>query len=52
MLPIDGSKLRSICLVAEVFEHPQFNRFTPGISGVVYEPIRITGDIGFQKNIS
>jgi hypothetical protein len=52
MLSIDGSKLRSICLVAEVFEHPQFNRFTPGISGIVYEPIRNTSDIGFQKNIS
>ena len=52
MFPIDGSKLRMIYLVAEVFEHPQYNRFTPGINGIVYEPIRATRDIGFQDNIS
>ena len=52
MFPADGSKLRMIPLVAEVFEHPQYNRFTPGISGIVYEPMRSTKDIGFQDNIS
>jgi hypothetical protein len=52
MFPIDGSKLRTIHLVAEVFEHPQFNRFTPGISGIVYEPLPFTRDIGFNDNIS
>ncbi len=41
-----------IYLVAEVFEHPQFNRFTSGASGIVYEPIRRTQAIGFQNNIS
>ena len=41
-----------IYLVAEVFEHPQYNRFTPGISGIVYEPVRRTRNIGFQDNIS
>ena len=52
MFPIDGSKLRTIHLVAEVFEHPQFNRFTPGIRGVVYQPTPYTRDIGFNDNIS
>ena len=52
MFPIDGSKLRTICLVAEVFEHAQYNRFTQGIGGIVYEPLRSTRDIGFQDNIS
>lgn len=52
MLPIDGSKLRMIHLVAEVFEHPQYNRFTQGISGIVYESIRYIRDIGFNDNIS
>jgi regulation of enolase protein 1 (concanavalin A-like superfamily) len=52
MFPTDGSKLRMVHLVAEVFEHPQYNTFTPGISGIVYEPVRRTRDIGFQDNIS
>ena len=48
----DAFRPQMIYLVAEVFEHPQFNRFTAGTSGVVYEPIRRTQDIGFQDNIS
>lgn len=52
MFPYDVSKLRAIYLVAEVFENPQFNRFTSGIRGLVYEPVRATGDIGFPNNIS
>jgi len=52
MFPIDGSKMRMIYLVSEVYEHPQYNNFTPGISGIVFEPIRSTQDIGFQDNIS
>lgn len=52
MLRSSYSKSNMIYLVAEVFEHPQFNGFTPGISGLVYEPVKFTGDIGFQDNIS
>jgi hypothetical protein len=52
MLPTDGSGLRKIHLVAEVFEYPQFNNFTPGISGLVFAPIRNTGEIGFNDRIS
>ncbi len=35
-------------LIVEIFEHPDFG----GRRGYVVEPVRFTGDIGFQDNIS
>ena len=35
-------------LVVEVFQHTNFR----GRMGYVVEPVRFTGDIGFQDNIS
>ena len=52
MFRSDAARPQMIYLVAEVFEHPQYNRFTKGMSGMVYEPVEFTGDIGFYDNIS
>jgi regulation of enolase protein 1 (concanavalin A-like superfamily) len=35
-------------LIVEVFEHPYFG----GKRGIVWQPVRYTGNIGFQRNIS